>query len=267
MSAGEAEATAELSPFAVFRNPSFARMWLAQLLSTIGDSFTMIAAGILIYQKTGSALSVGLMLIVTSVPTLINGMIAGVFVDRFDRKKIMIISDVSRGILILSIPFLLHSGIFWIYVIAFLSSMITTFFAPAYESVIPEMASDEELSAANSMIAISSFGSTAVGFAASGLLAAYSLDVAFYIDSATFFISAILIVGVTIAPLQVEEDTSVAIVWNNLKSGLRYLTGSSMLRTLLLLGLLYSFTVGLANTLLLPFATTALNATTFEYEL
>ncbi|MCC6906246.1 MAG: MFS transporter, partial [Anaerolineae bacterium] len=171
MSAGEAEATAELSPFAVFRNPSFARMWLAQLLSTIGDSFTMIAAGILIYQKTGSALSVGLMLIVTSVPTLINGMIAGVFVDRFDRTKIMIISDVSRGILILSIPFLLHSGIFWIYVIAFLSSMITTFFAPAYESVIPEMASDEELSAANSMIAISSFGSTAVGFAASGLLA------------------------------------------------------------------------------------------------
>lgn len=82
-------------PLAVFRNPSFTstRMWLAQLISTIGDSFTIIASGILIFRLTGSALSVGLMLMATSIPTLMIGMIAGAFVDHVDRKKIMLVSD------------------------------------------------------------------------------------------------------------------------------------------------------------------------------
>lgn len=259
--------TRTVSPVAVFRNASFTRMWLAQLISTIGDSFTTIAAGILIYQKTGSALSVGLMLMVTAVPTLLIGMIAGVFVDRLDRKKIMIAADLSRGVLILLIPLLLRFSIVWIYVLVFLASAISTFFSPAYDSVVPEMAREDELNAANSMIAISSFGSTAVGFAASGLLAAYSLDVAFYIDSVTFFASAALLAGLRIAPLEVEDTTSVGVVIKNLKGGVGYLFGSAILRSLLSIALVYSFTAGLGNTLLLPFASRALHATTFEYGL
>jgi len=257
----------KLSPFAVFRRASFTRMWLAQLISTIGDSFTMIAAGILIYQKTGSAMSVGLMLMATSLPTLLIGMIAGVFVDRLDRKKIMIVADISRGVLVLLIPFLIQYNVVWMYVIVFLISSISTFFLPAYDSIVPELASDEELTAANSMIAISSFGSTAVGFAASGMLAAYSLDLAFYIDAATFFISALLMVGIKIAPLKVEERTSVAVVVKNLQGGLRYMFGSQVLRSLVTISVVYAFVVGLGNTLLLPFSTDALGATTFEYGL
>jgi MFS family permease len=242
-------------------------MWLAQLISTIGDSFTMIAAGILIYQKTGSALSVGLMLMATSIPTLLMGMIAGVFVDRLDRKKIMIFADIARGMLVFLIPFLIRYNVAWMYVIVFINSAISTFFLPAYDSIVPEMASDEELTAANSMIAISSFGSTAVGFAASGMLAAYSLDLAFYIDAFSFFVSAMLIVGIKIAPLKVEETTSVAVVVKNLQSGLKYLFGSRVLRSLVGIAIVYSFVVGMGNTLLLPFATDALHATTFEYGL
>jgi MFS family permease len=257
----------KITPFAVFRNPSFTRMWLAQLISTIGDSFTLIASGILIFRLTGSALSVGLMLMATSIPTLLIGMIAGVFVDRIDRKKIMIVSDISRGILISLIPFLIKFNVGWMYAIVFLTSAISTFFSPAYDSVIPEMAGEEELSAANSMIAISSFGSTAVGFAASGLLAAYSIELAFYIDAVTFFISALLMSGIKIKPLEVEENTSVTVVVKNLQSGLKYLFGSQVLRSLLIVTLLYSVMVGLSNTLLLPFATDALHATTFEYGL
>ena len=61
----------KVTPFAVFLNPSFTRMWLAQLISTIGDSFTLIASGILVFRQTGSALSVGLMLMATSIPILL----------------------------------------------------------------------------------------------------------------------------------------------------------------------------------------------------
>jgi MFS transporter, DHA3 family, macrolide efflux protein len=262
-----AGAVQKVSPFAVFRNHSFTRMWLAQLISTIGDSFTMIASGILVYQRTGSALSVGLMLMATSIPTLLIGMIAGVFVDRIDRKKIMIASDLSRGVLILLIPFLVSLDITWLYVLVFLSSAISTFFLPAYDSIVPEMASDEELTAANSMIAISSFGSTAVGFAASGLLAAYSIQVAFYIDGITFFISALLMAGIHIAPLKVEENTSVRVVVKNIGAGLKFLFGHSILRSMLVITIGYAFTVGISNSLLLPFSRDALGATTFEYGL
>ena len=262
-----ASATIKISPLAVFRNPSFTRMWLAQLISTIGDSFALITSGILVYRITGSALSVGLMLMATSIPTLLIGMIAGVYVDRINRKKIMIVSDISRGVLIALIPFLVHYNVNWLYVIVFISSSISTFFSPAYDSVVPEMATDEDLTAANSMIAISSFGSTAVGFAASGLLAAYSISTAFYIDSATFFISALLISGIRIAPLKVEEKSSVPVVVKNLRAGLKYLLSGRILRSMIIISMLYAFMAGLGNTLLLPFATKALGATTFEYGL
>jgi len=255
----------KLSPFAVFRNPGFRRMWTAQLVSTIGDSFTMIAAGIYVFRLTGSSLQVGLIMMATSIPTMLVGMISGVMVDRYDRKKIMIAADISRGVLVALIPLLVHHHIAWLYAIVMLTSGIKTFFDPAYESVIPEMATDEELSAANAMISISSFGSTAVGFAASGLLASYSIELAFYIDGISYFISALLLRGVVIAPLKVVDKTTVRVVLSNLKTGVHYIFSSAILRSLMVIGLVYAFFVGMGNTLLLPFSREALHASEFEY--
>ncbi|HNB53294.1 MAG TPA: MFS transporter, partial [Anaerolineales bacterium] len=135
----------KISPFAVFRNPSFTRMWLAQLVSTIGDAFTMIAAGIYVFRLTNSTMQVGLMLMATAIPTMVIGMMAGVFVDRYDRKKIMVGADLLRAFLIFLIPILLPYNVAWLYVIVMLTSSIGTFFSPAFDSVLPEMASDEEL--------------------------------------------------------------------------------------------------------------------------
>lgn len=70
------------TPFTIFRNRSFTLMWSAQLISTFGDALTQLAAGILVFRLTGSALSVGLMFAVTMLPTLLVGLIAGVYVDR-----------------------------------------------------------------------------------------------------------------------------------------------------------------------------------------
>src|SRR5215211_7322427 len=99
------------SAFAVFRNRSFTLLWLAQLISTMGSALTSLAAGILVYRLTGSALSVGLMLMVTALPTLLVGLAAGVFVDRYDRKRIMVAADLIRAVLVFLIPFVLPFGI------------------------------------------------------------------------------------------------------------------------------------------------------------
>src|SRR5918997_83268 len=90
----------QLSPLAVFRNRSFTLLWTAQLVSSMGTALSSLAASILVYRLTGSAFSVGLMMMATALPTLFVGLIAGVFVDRYDRKKIMIASCLIRMALV-----------------------------------------------------------------------------------------------------------------------------------------------------------------------
>jgi MFS family permease len=261
------QSSASISPFAVFKNRNFSLLWTGQLISTIGSALTSLAASIYIYALTGSALSVGLMLMATAAPSLLVGLFAGVFVDRYDRKKIMISADILRAILVLLIPLLVESNVIWLYVIVMLSSAVTQFFDPAHESVLPEVASDDELGAANSLLAISSFGSTAVGFAAAGLIGSNNINLAFYLDAATFIFSAICVALIRIKPIQVEEETSVAVVFKNLRAGVRQLLNTPVLRSLISVQVVVLISFGLSNTLLLPFALKALNASEFEYGL
>jgi CRP-like cAMP-binding protein/sugar phosphate permease len=256
------------SSFAVFRRRTFRLMWTGQLISTTGSALTSLASSILVYRVTGSALSVGLMLMATAAPSLLVGLIAGVFVDRFDRRRIMIFADVLRAALVLLIPFLITSSIAWLYVINMLAAAVGQFFDPAYESVLPEAASEEELAAANSMMAISSFGSTAIGFAASGLIASrFPIQYAFYLDALSFLISAICIAQIRVRKVDVQEKTSVGLVLRNLGTGIQYLSKSPVLRSLFFVSIPVLFCFGLENSLLLPFATQALKASEFEYGL
>jgi MFS transporter, DHA3 family, macrolide efflux protein len=256
------------SMFAIFRKRDFRFLWTGQLVSTIGSSLTDLAAGILIFERTHSALAVGLMLMATAIPSLIVGLVAGVFVDRFDRKKIMIASDLIRAGLVVSIPFLIQIDILLLYVVVLFASAVKQFFDPAEQSVLPDVASEEELSAANAFLSISSFGSTAIGFAAAGFLASTGdLFLAFYVDALTFVLSAICIFFVRIAPLVVDEATSVRAVVSNLKAGVAMLFGTPILRSTLIVFTPVLFAFGLWNVLLLPFAVGPLGGTEFEYGL
>ena len=260
--------TKPASAFAVFKNRSFSLLWTGQLISTMGSALSSLAASIYIYRLTGSALSVGLMLMATAAPSLLVGLFAGVFVDRFDRKRIMIVSDVLRAILVALVPLLVPLNIIWLYVIVMLTSAIGQFFEPAHESVLPEVASDEELAAANSLIAISSFGSTAVGFAAAGLIASSAnIDWAFYADALTFLFSGACVFLIRVKPIQADEETSVRVVIKNLRAGLQQLFSTPPLRSLFFVLVFVLTSFGLSNTLLLPFALKALHATEFEYGL
>jgi MFS transporter, DHA3 family, macrolide efflux protein len=257
------------SPFSVFRRRNFSLMWSGQFVETVGCALTSLAASILVYRETdGSAFSVGLMLMASAAPSLLVGLVAGVFVDRYDRRRIMITADLLRAGLVLLIPFLVPLNIIWLYVVVLLTSSIGQFFDPAWESVLPEVAPDEELAAANSLMAISTFGSTAIGFAASGLIAAnYPIQYAFYLNAVAYLFSAGCISFIRVRKVDVTEGTSVAVVVSNLKSGLDYMVKNPVLRSLFLIAIPVAASFGLANSLLLPFATRALHAGEFEYGL
>jgi len=265
------QSTAAPGMFSVFRNRRFALLWTAQLVSTIGSSLTDLAAAIFVFNVTHSALNVGLTLMVTAIPTLFVGLFAGVFVDRFDRRRILQLSDLLRGLLVLAIPFLVVDGdnIAELYVILFLAAVVRQFFDPAWESVLPEIATEEELARANSFLSISSFGSTAIGFAAAGLLAGVNIHLPFIIDAGTFLFSFLCVTLVKL-PKHAdtpEESTSVGVVVSNLKSGAKTLWELPTLRSLLIAALPVNLSFGLWNVLLLPMAIRELHASEAEYGL
>jgi MFS family permease len=256
--------------FAVFRRRDFSLLWTAQLISTAGSSLTDLAAGIWVYQQTGSALAVGLTLMATAVPSLVVGLLAGVYVDRHDRKRIMIVTCLVQAVVVGFIALAVGTeSIVGLYALLLLNAGVKQFFDPAHDSLIPEMASDEELSAANAFLSIASFGSTAIGFAGAGLLAStVGVTLAFVIDAATFVVAAglIALMGRYTMPVP-EEDATVAVIVANLKSGMAVLFGTPIIRSLFLVGAFMFVAFGLWNVLLLPFSIRILGATEFEYGL
>jgi DHA3 family macrolide efflux protein-like MFS transporter len=256
--------------FSIFRKRDFRLLWSAQLVSTVGTALADLAAGILVFRATGSALSVGLMFMATAIPTLVVGLIAGVFVDRYDRRKIMVLADLARALIVFLIPFIFLAGlnIVLLYIAVAAVSTISQFFNPANDALLPEVASDEELAAANSWIMISSFGSTSIGFALSGLLATrFDINWAFWLDALTFLFSAALLLRVRVGRIEAQGETSVGVVLSNLRDGVATLVGTPTIRNLLATGLPVYVAFGLWNVLLLPFAIDALHATEFEYGL
>jgi len=242
------------SPFAVFKNRSFSLMWFGRLISTFGDSLTQLAAGILVYRLTGSVLSVGLMLAVTSLPSLLFGLVAGVYVDRWNRKKIMVVSSFLQAGLVALIPLLLPFGIVWLYVLVALSSTVRQFFEPAHDSVLPDVADDAALESANSFMSISSTASSVLGFAAAGLLASsLSLNLVFWLDALTFVVGGALLLGVAVPHHAGSDEEGVRTVLGDIRSGLAHLFGTPLLRTIFGLSLSIFFSLGMGNALFLPF--------------
>ena len=259
--------TTHVSSTAVFKKPDFVLMWLAQLVSTAGSALTDLAAGIYVYSVTGSAFLVGVTLMATAIPSLVVGLIAGVFVDRWDRRKVMMASNLAQGVVVATIPFLLGVNVALLFVAILVNAGVKQFFDPAYEALIPEIASDDELTAANAFLQIASFGSMGIGFAGAGLLASIDIRLAFWIDALTFVFSAgcIYLMRTRVKMEVPDEDTSVGSVIANLKTGVRTIWDTPMLRSLFLLGAPAFFATGLWNVLLLPMAITVLGGSEFQY--
>jgi MFS family permease len=209
-----------------------------------------------------------LILLTTALPGLLVGLLAGVFVDRFDRKRIMIASNLICAGLVCAIPLVLPFGVAWLYIVVALSSAVGQFFAPAQASILPETAPDEELVAVNAMMTISQFGALTVGYAGAGLIATLStITWAFYLDALSFVLSALCILLVRVAPLAVKRGSSLAAVAHNLRAGLGFVRDTPVLRSLVLVFVPTFFAYGFENSLFLPFAIRALGATEFEYSL
>ena len=136
----------------VLRQRNFALLWSGQLISLIGDWVLVITLPFYVFQVTGSVLASGAMFIVQVLPRVFFGSLAGVFVDRWDRRWTMVGADLSRAALLLVLLAVRSGNLLWIaYAVGTVEALISLFFTPARNALVPNIVSEEDLMAANSL--------------------------------------------------------------------------------------------------------------------
>ncbi len=179
----------------VRHNANFRYLWLAQIVSEIGDWFYTLALFSLLLQLTGEAESVGLALMVQVVPQALVGPLAGVVNDRLRRKSVMIVADVVRFVIVLSMLLVRSRATVWlVYPLLLLETASAAFFAPARSAVIPNVVSNEDVIVANTLSASTWSFNLMVGAALGGIVAAlFGRDTVFILNALSFLMSAFFI--------------------------------------------------------------------------
>lgn len=173
-------------------NRNFRMLWLGQVVSELGDWLSTVAVLNLLLELTGRAQSVALFFIVIYIPGMFIGPIAGVLVDRLDRKRLMIIMDVIRAILVLGYLLVRSRNQIWlVYLIAAAQVSMVTFFEPARTAAVPNICKPREWVSANAIGSITWSTVLAVGAAVGGIVtAAFGRDACYILDSMSFLCSA-----------------------------------------------------------------------------
>jgi predicted MFS family arabinose efflux permease len=188
-------------------NHNFRKLWIGRVISQTGDWFNSVALFTLLLSLTGSGEAIGYILILKLLPTFFVGPLAGVVADRFNRKTIMIVTDIMRGALVLGFLFVRSPDQVWIvYAIAAFEVVLSTFFEPAESAAVPTIVSRDELLSANALSGASWSVTLALGAALGGLVTgAFGRDTAFVIDALSFFVSAAYIYAVRFPALSSDR--------------------------------------------------------------
>src|SRR6266566_1316335 len=175
----------------------FRLLWIGQAISYFGDMMNTTGLAIMLYLVTHSPSMVAVGLIAKAAPTVLFGLIAGALVDRFDRQRVMILSDIARAVLTMTIPFLAVKWLPGVFVVVFFVATASTLFNPAKQAILPSLVPGDFLVKANSLISSSEKTMELLGFSIAGVIAAVaSWQPLFIIDAATFIISAVTLLGV-----------------------------------------------------------------------
>jgi len=185
-----------VKPLTLLKERDFTFLLTGQFLSALGDKLHYVALGVLIYRLTGSALEIGKMTLATFLPYLLFGLIAGAYVDRWNKKRTMISADLLRAIFVGLIPVLIGYSINLVYLLTFLSTTANLFFSPAKMAVIPAIFPKEKILTATSLAETVENMTEILGFALAGVLIMFiPIQTIFYVDSLTFLFSAISILA------------------------------------------------------------------------
>jgi MFS family permease len=218
-------------------NQNYRYTWMGQVVSEVGDHFNTIAVFSLILAQTNSGLAVAGVMLSRAIPMLLAGPLAGVSLDRFNRRQLMIWSDLVRavlaGLFVLGVP----AGRSWIiYVLSALMMAASPFFTSGRASILPAIATKDELHTANSMTQTTQWTTTAIGSFLGGFSAeVMGYEIAFFLNAVSFLFSALCISklrvpeGAFVAKRNSLDETKVVKPWKDYKDGLKYMRSIPLL--------------------------------------
>jgi MFS family permease len=221
-------------------NRNFRRLWLAQIVSEMGDWIYVIAVYTLLLEATGSAKSVALALVLQTLPQVVTAPMAGVLNDRLSRRHVMIAADIGRAAVVLGMLFAGRAGLVpLIYVLLLLETVMWAFFEPGRSATVPNLVPRDELVAANGLSSITWSVNLMLGSGVGGVLAAFlGRDAVFILNSLSFLLSAAFLAGMHFtephthgsAPLRPRDLAD----FTPIAEGIRYLLSDRRLIALLL---------------------------------
>jgi MFS family permease len=240
----------------VLRVPDFRRLFVGQTISDFGDAMTSLALLLVVYQLTGSTAALALMAICLALPQITVGVIAGVYVDRWDRRKVMLASDLLRAAIVLGFVFVQSTETLWLlYALALIQAAIGTFFTPARTALIPSIVKDDGLLAANSLSQAGRLIAGVLGTGAAGVIVglfAVTWPV-FVIDSLTFLVSFLFVLRIS-ATAEIARKASAAStsVLRSVAEGMRVVGASRLLTGALISAGVIMLGLGAINVLFVP---------------
>ncbi len=249
------------------RRADFWKFWAGQTISNFGSSITIFALPLLVFHLTGSALDLAIVSAVTFLPYPLFGLLIGAWVDRMNRKRLMIVADVLRAVVLGSIPLLSVMGelsVAWIYVTAFVMATLTACFDSAQFAAVPSLVDHECLVTANGRIQASYAAAAVSGPLLAGLLVVVMpIEMLLLLDACSFLISACLL-GLIRRSFNHAAGRPQIGIFQDIAEGLRYVTGHPVLRNILLLAVLSNFLGSTTYAQLVFFAKQQLRATDTE---
>ena len=237
------------------------KLLAANAVNRFGDSVDSIALSLLMYEVTGSASMMALLLAVNYLPTIVLQPIAGSVVDRMDKKAVMVWMDFARGAVVALIALLVYLDALstpTLFVCVALISTLETLRVPAGACAMPALLEKEKYTVGVALNGGAGQVCTVVGLALAGpIVEGLGMEWAFAIDMGTFFFSgaAIAALKMKLPPRHDAQKVSVRAVGRDMAEGLRYLKGSKLLWALTLLGMALNFIATPVNTFYTPFVT------------
>ncbi len=247
----------------VLRKRDYGLLWVAQLISMIGDWAIFAALPFYVYDLTGSVMATGVMFMIQVVPALIFGSFAGVFVDRWDRRWTMIVSSLFRGAILVILLGVRSADMIWlVYLVGFLESTASQFFGPANNALLPTLVEEDQLITANSLDSLGENGARVIGPALGGiLLASIGLRGVVLFDIGSYVLAALLMYFIR-APMEEEEPadagdgsvrSALSTFWNEFVSGLKLVIRKPALSRIFLVFGIAAIGDSILTVLLVPF--------------
>jgi MFS family permease len=211
----------------VRRNVNFRWLWCGQIISLLGDWFNLIASASLVAQLSGSGVAIGGLFVVRMLAPFLVSPIAGVVADRYNRKYILILTDITRALTVFCFLFIREASQIWLlYVLTSVQLGISGFFFPTRNAILPDIVLRGELGTANAISSTTWSVMLALGAAIGGLVSGtWGIYPAFSVDALTFFVSALFIARIKYDPpagIDASEKT-VGAALKQYVDGLRYL--------------------------------------------